>query len=152
RILPPGGPVRWVETVARVIFGEDGAAVSIQGAVRDITLEVAARERQTLVMAEVNHRVKNSLATVQAIARQTASSAGQPEDFRAAFEARLGALARAHDVLGAGNWESADLGELVRQTLDVFGPAIRVTGAERPVTVPAEQALTVAVVLHELAT
>jgi PAS domain S-box-containing protein len=151
RIIAHGG-VRWVESCARTVFDRAGQAVRILGAVRDISAEVRSRERSALLMAEVNHRVKNSLATVQAIARQTVRGAAHADDFRSVFESRLAALAQAHDVLGAGDWAAAHLGDLVRGALEPFGAGVCIAGGPALVAIPPERALTVAVILHELAT
>ena len=106
-----------------------------------------------LLIDEVNHRVKNTLATVQSLCMQTfRSSADQPA--REKFDARLASLGRAHDVLSATKWEGADIGDVVRNTLEPFASAspdrIRIEGPRNSVAPRAVVMLSM--VLHELAT
>ena len=75
-----------------------------------------------LLIDEVNHRVKNTLATVQSLSMQTfRSSTDQPA--REKFDARLASLGRAHDVLSAKKWEGADIGDVINATLEPFASA-----------------------------
>ena len=83
--------------------------------VQDITERKEAEERQKLLIDELNHRVKNTLATVQSLATQTARGTDTPEAFRQAFEGRLIALSQAHDQLTRRHWRSADLRDIVRR-------------------------------------
>jgi len=95
--------------------------------------------------------VKNTLSTVQAIASQTIRSAPTPADFREAFEARLQALSRAHDLLVRTQWEGAELGSILADEFRPYGPD-RVTIKGPAVTLPAREALAVSLVVHELTT
>jgi len=113
-----------------------------------------AEQRQALLINELNHRVKNSLATVQAIAQQTLRAPEVPEAPRRAFSDRLLALARAHDILTDESWESADIRDVVAGALEPFGG-----GNERrfhiegpPLRLSPKVALSFALALHELAT
>jgi two-component sensor histidine kinase len=83
----------------------------------DITVHRLAGEHQRLLINELNHRVKNTLATVQSIASQTLRNAASPEAAQADLEGRLFALSRAHDVLTRESWEGAFIGEIVSQAL-----------------------------------
>jgi two-component system CheB/CheR fusion protein len=108
-----------------------------------------AEQAHRLLVEEMKHRVKNSLATVQAIASQSLRSA--PENERAAFVARLHALANAHDVLTQENWQRAPLRDIVNQALMPFG-ATRFTTAGPYVPIAANKSLQLTMALHELAT
>lgn len=109
-----------------------------------------AEARQRVLIAELNHRVKNTLATVQAMAGQTLRAGEPPEKAIAAFTARLKALANAHDVLTRESWEGAQLTEVVAMC-EVFGQdRIRAEGA--PVRLHPRMALSLSMALHELAT
>lgn len=123
--------------------------VFVQGV--DVTEKVRASARQALLMDELNHRVKNTLASVQAIASQTLRSVQSPEAFRPAFEARLQALSRAHDRLTRGQWEGAGLADILADELRAFGED-RVTMRGPAATLPAREALALSLVVHELAT
>ena len=114
----------------------------------------AAEERQLLLLAELSHRVKNMLAVIEAIAKQTATGAGTTSAFVGAFRGRLRALATAHDLLTAGGWERVSLRALARATLAPHtGPeggrlALELADADLPPAL----AQSLALVFHELAT
>lgn len=123
--------------------------------VRDITEEKAAAERQRLLINELNHRVKNTLATVQSIAAQTFR--GQTDqDARAVFNARMAALSNAHNVLVADNWESASLRSVIERALaphllaEVDAERFQLEGVDA--RLHPKVAVTLAMALHELMT
>lgn len=113
-----------------------------------------AEEHQRLLINELNHRVKNSLATVQAIAYQTLRSPDVPEAPRRAFTDRLLALAKAHDILTEERWEGADIRDVVGGALDPYGGAdhdrFEISGPA--IRVSPRMSLSLAMALHELAT
>jgi two-component sensor histidine kinase len=121
---------------------------------RDISDRKRAERHQRLLVAELNHRVKNALAMVQAIASQTLRDADLDPRYREAFEARLRALACAHDLLTKQHWESADVGEVVRSALEPHDyddhERFRISGPRLHIRPKAALALSLA--LHELAT
>jgi two-component sensor histidine kinase len=125
------------------------------GAVLDITERKKAEERQTLLINELNHRVKNTLSVVQSMAAQGASAAADnPKAFATMFGARLRALSRAHDVLTETHWAGASLGRVVSEALAPFehgaGGRIRIAGPE--IVVQPGTAVVLSMALHELAT
>lgn len=91
------------------IYGSDGNIIGAAKIARDITARKEAERAQHLLIGELNHRVKNVLATVAAIARQTFAGAQDIEIARTAFDARLQSLARAHDLLTRRSWKAASL-------------------------------------------
>ncbi|MBB3017953.1 PAS domain S-box-containing protein [Microvirga lupini] len=136
--------------------GEGGAVfVKATGVAFDITERKLWEERQRLLINELNHRVKNTLATVQSLAAQSfreTGAAGGPNF--TAFQERLFALARAHDVLTRDNWEGAELREIIGEVIepycrrssgrcDIDGPRVRLTPS---------MALALSMAVHELAT
>lgn len=126
----------------------DITGVFVQG--MDRTETVRAQMRQRLLVDEVNHRVKNTLATVQSIAAQTFRNAEDTVAARAAFEARLQALSKAHNLLSERQWEGADLATIVAQELEAYDARRR--SAEGPtVLLNANAAILFAMILHELA-
>jgi PAS domain S-box-containing protein len=141
---------RWLRGSCQVIFGEEGRPERILGTCRDITAEVAAREQEGLLIAELNHRVKNNLATVQSIAVQTARSAPSLRGFLDTFEGRIVALARTHDVLTARAWCDADLAEVIARETVAYGDRVRLQGP--PVPLSSHQALALGLIVHELST
>lgn len=115
----------------------------------DVTARKKAEQTQRMLVGELQHRVKNTLATVQAIASQTLHSATAAE--RESFVARLHALSNAHDVLTQENWDRAPLRNVVRRTLEPFQKErIAIVGPHVPLD--ANKALLMTMVLHELAT
>jgi len=119
---------------------------------RDITARKQADERVRLLMHEVNHRARNMLSLVQAIARQTAARG--PEDFNARFTDRIQALAANQNLLVRNEWRGVDMDDLMRAQLahfaDLVGPRIGICGPKLRLNAAAAQAIGLA--LHELAT
>ena len=125
-------------------------AVQLQNAEQArLDLSMVNRSQQLLI-DELNHRVKNTLATVQSIAAHTLTSA-QGAVEKKTFEGRLITLSHTHDLLSSRGWESLLLGELMHQELDPFGSgACTIDGADLPL--PPKMGLALALALHELVT
>ncbi|WP_022681685.1 response regulator [Sphingobium bisphenolivorans] len=127
------------------------ASVTVQ--ILDITERSRAEETQHLLIGELNHRVKNTLASVQAIASQTLKGAPDPSEFVDTFTGRLQALARAHSLLSNQTWQSASLSQLVQDQLDLGTlDEGRCTISGPPIELPPNLALHLALILHELGT
>ena len=123
--------------------------VFVQG--MDRTEAVRASRRQRLLIDELNHRVKNTLATVQSIASQTLRNATDVGAARQALEARIMALSKAHTILSERKWHDTEIGHLVDQELRAFGgDQVRFGGPA--LVVNAKTTVALALVLHELAT
>jgi PAS domain S-box-containing protein len=120
----------------------------------DITERKQAENRQKTLIDELNHRVKNTLATVQSLAMQTARHADDLADFSKRFEKRLLGLARAHDLLTKRNWEDAPLDFLAREVVCplAIGSHERVQIQGPPVPLNPRAALSLTMALNELAT
>lgn len=149
--------VRWVSMKGRGIFNNDGACVRVVGAALDITARKTAEAHLRLMVNELNHRVKNSLAIVQAIAAQTLRRDDVPEAVRNAFTDRLLALSKAHDVLTDERWAGANLHDLARQAAEPYGadgvdPAGRFVIQGPSVNLSPKSAIAIALAFHELAT
>jgi two-component sensor histidine kinase len=136
------------------IVGATVAMVDVTDRVRDTAALRRQEAHLRLLIEELNHRVKNTLAAVLAIAVQTLRNAADTEEARKVLQARLLALAAAHDILTRTCWEGAPLEELVRAALAPLSPAdperLRVEGPS--VALPPRAALTLALAFHELAT
>jgi len=132
---------------------KSGNVVGVAKVGRDITERKRAERAQNLLIGELNHRVKNTLATVQAIAHQTLRMAGSPTEFVGSFSGRLRALANAHSLLTDNSWQGTDLLSLVRDQL-LLGSAEddRISYSGPSVALDPQVALHLALVLHELGT
>jgi two-component sensor histidine kinase len=129
----------------------DGAIIGVFVQGHDVTEGVRAAERQKLMIDELNHRVKNTLATVQSIAVQTARSHADPRTFAEGFQARLLALSHTHDLLTRSHWEGADLAAILQHETEAHG-SHRVTLNGLPVALGPAAALSLGMIFHELAT
>jgi PAS domain S-box-containing protein len=119
----------------------------------DITDRKHAEQQRTLLINELNHRVKNTLATVQSLAVQSLRSDASMPDARDRFEARLAALAQAHDLLTLEGWLGVSLGDVVERAVAPFRAANeRVAVDGPPVRLQPKQALAISMALHELGT
>ena len=132
-----------------------GRIVGASKIARDITERKRQRQHRELLINELNHRVKNTLATVQSFAVQTLRSAATPAEARETFEARLAALAKAHDVLTQEQWEGASLSKVVADAIaaysaDAQAPRFQVAGPN--VRIQPRAVLALSMALHELAT
>ena len=122
----------------------------------DLTRHKEEQAQSRMLIDELNHRVKNTLTTVQSIVSQALRNASDPAVIRESIESRLFALSRSHDLLTRENWESAGLHDVVEAALEPFGVAngrserFRVTG--KNVRFPPKSALALGIALHELAT
>jgi PAS domain S-box-containing protein len=166
--LAENRPVRGAEAIAerpdgtRIPFmpfptplhDENGSLIGAINMLVDITERKRAEGRQKVLVDELNHRVKNTLATVQSLAGQTARHAASLEDFTARFEARLLALARAHDLLSKRHWEDAPLDLVVRELLaplaDLGPDRLRTEGPS--IKLNPRSALSITMALNELVT
>ena len=149
------GRLRWIAAKGRAIFDEAGTPTRILGTALDITARKTAEARLRLMVHELNHRVKNSLATVQAIAAQTLHGQDVPKSVRTALTERLIALSRAHDVLTDEKWVGANLRDIAGRTAAPHlssGAVDRFVFDGPPVNLPPRSAIAVALALHELAT
>lgn len=155
--VAPGAPmeIRNLDFVCAPILGDDSEVIGIFWQGVDNTARKNAEDHLRLMINELNHRVKNSLATVQAIAAQTLHGDEVPAHVRNALTERLIALSRAHDVLTDEKWAGASLREIAVQAA---APHLSTGHADRfviegpAVNLPPRSAIAVALALHELAT
>ncbi|HZH50769.1 MAG TPA: CHASE domain-containing protein [Microvirga sp.] len=154
RVRSKGGGERWVSSQAVVHRDAAGAPRRVVGIHQDITDRKRWEEHQGLLINELNHRVKNTLATVQSIAGQTLRNASSMEQVREDLEGRLFALSRVHNVLTRESWEGANLREVVEQAVEPYrrhdDDRFHVAGED--VRLSPRMALAVALALQELAT
>jgi two-component sensor histidine kinase/PAS domain-containing protein len=154
RVKQLDGSWRWLSAWGLVEFEGEGAdrkPVAIAGASRDLTELKRAEELQRLLINELNHRVKNTLATVQSLVLQTLRGAADLASARTAVSARIIALAEAHDLLTSRSWSGADVAEVVERAIAPFA-AGQFTVEGPSLDLPPKEALALSLALHELAT
>ena len=151
RIVRSDSEVRWIERRSSVSYSDDGRPERVVGVSIDVTERKHAEQYQRTLNAELDHRVKNVLATVSAIIAQTREAGGSRADFVAGLDRRIESLARTHELLSERNWRDVPLVEIIRRELapysvhntDIGGPNL---------TLKAGAAQAVAMVFHELTT
>jgi PAS domain S-box-containing protein len=143
---------RYADLVCQPVRNDAGEVTHIFLHGSDVTDRVLAERRQRLLVSEMNHRVKNTLATILAIVRQTLRGAQSLKVAQAVLSDRIMALARAQDLLVSDHWHGADVGVVVRSAITVHGASERfdVSGPSFPLNARAALALSLA--LHELGT
>jgi PAS domain S-box-containing protein len=142
----------WAQSITEPVHDESGRLRGVVKVIRDETERKRFEERQALLMSELNHRVKNTLATVQSIASQTLRGSPDPWEFVEKFKARLQALSRAHDLLTRSSWQSAEVADLVRDQLTMDGDLDRITVHGPAALLTPQSAVALSMVLHELGT
>jgi PAS domain S-box-containing protein len=155
RVLRPDRSVCWLLDRGRTFFAADGdSPIRVMGTVLDVTERKQTEERQLLLMAELDHRVKNILANVSAIARLSSRRITSVEDFVRALDARIQAISRAHSMLRRDSWTGISLKAYLSELLDPFVSSktsnIALEGDDIWLKPKAAQSLVL--VFHELAT
>ncbi len=132
---------------------EAGTIIGAVGAFIDITERRRAEEHQRLLINELNHRVKNTLAIVQGIAQQTFRGPNFPVEIRQTYEGRLAALSAAHNLLTRQNWESAPLRSIIVDAIAAVCPQPDRVVIDGPdLSLSPKTAVNFAMTIHELAT
>jgi PAS domain S-box-containing protein len=152
RFIRPDGQEVWLEETSRAEFDPAGRFVLLKGLTRDITERKRAEERQDMLIAEFDHRVKNILARVAVVAMYTRQGSRSMDEFIQTLDGRIQSMATAHSLLSQSRWNGAGLTDLVRHQLAPYATDANTTvsGADVMLTAAATQA--VAMVLHELVT
>ena len=152
RIVRPGGDIRWIEARSLVSYGCDASPRRVVGVNIDVTERKRAEEHQRVLVAELDHRVKNVLATVSAVAAHTLDASSSMAHFVAALDGRLRSMASAHELLSDRQWRGIPLAELMRNELAAYATRdnIEINGPEVMLRPEAGQAM--AMVVHELVT
>jgi PAS domain S-box-containing protein len=150
----PDGGITWIYASASVIRDAQGKPLRLVGASVDVTARKQAEIQRDLLVAELNHRVKNTLATVVSIARQSLPRGGNLGRARESFEGRLRALAQTHTRLAATNWEGVSLEAILLDELAPYrredGGNVQISGPH--VTFEPRLAVLFGMAFHELAT
>jgi PAS domain S-box-containing protein len=154
--VPRNGNIRWLLASGRAFFDSEASdiPVRVMGTLLDLTERKQVEERHLLLMAELDHRVKNILANVGAIAKLSSKNAGSVREYADALDARIQAIAKAHSLLRRDSWVGIDLksylSELLAPFMGTHGKNIIIEGEAVGLLPKAGQSL--ALVFHELAT
>jgi PAS domain S-box-containing protein len=150
RVVLPDGSVRWLASRGEVLRDEAGRPRLCVGVNFEVTERREAADRQQLLLRELSHRVKNTLATVQSIATLSLAPGRSLAEAREVFSSRLRALAATHGLLTAGAWRGAALKTLVENETRPYGRRATISGEELLLGPKAAQML--GLTLHELVT
>jgi PAS domain S-box-containing protein len=152
RFIRPDGREVWLEETATADFDAAGKLVRLKGLTRDITARKRAEERQDLLIAELDHRVKNVLARVAVVAMYTREGSRSMGEFVRALDGRIQSMAAAHSLLSQSRWHGVGLTDLVRHQLAPYATEANITVSGPDVMLSAAETQAVAMVIHELVT
>jgi len=152
RTVRSGSEYRWIEARVFVSYDGDGRPRRAVGVDIDITARKRAEEQQGTLIAELDHRVKNVLATVSAIAAHTRDASTSMDHFVAALDGRIRSMATTHELLSARRWHGVSLIELARGELAPYATRNNTEIGGPEVTLSAEAGQVVSMALHELTT
>ncbi len=142
----------WLEETSRAEFDSAGRFVRLKGLTRDITRRKQAEQRQDLLIAELDHRVKNVLARVAAVVMHTRRRSGTMDEFVKALGGRMQSMAAAHTLLSQSRWFGVGLSDLIRHQLAPYTTDANTTISGPDVMLTSAQTQAVAMVIHELVT
>jgi PAS domain S-box-containing protein len=152
RFIRTDGREMWLEETSKAEFDVAGRFIRFKGLTLDITDRKRAEERQGVLMAELDHRVKNVLARVAVVAVASREGSRSMDDFVKTLDGRIQSMATAHSLLSQSRWQGVNLPDLVRNQLAPYATAgnLAIRGPDVMLSAAATQAM--AMVLHELAT
>jgi PAS domain S-box-containing protein len=152
RYVRKDGGIIWASLTVGCVRKTDGSVDYFVSVIQDISDRKQVEEQQRVLMAELDHRVKNALATVSAVVSHTQQGSRSIADFVAALDGRIRSMARTHELLSSRRWDGVSLSELVRRVLAPYatGNNAEIGGPE--VTLSAEAGQVVSMVLYELTT
>src|SRR5712671_191543 len=152
RFIRPDGREMWLEETSRAEFDTAERVVRLKGLTRDITRRKQAEERQDLLIAELDHRVKNVLARVAVVAMHTRQGSGTMDEFVRALGGRIQSMAAAHSLLSQSRWHGVGLTDLIRHQLAPYTTDANTTICGPDVMLTSAETQAVAMVVHELVT
>jgi PAS domain S-box-containing protein len=152
RFIRPDGHEVLLEESGRAEFDKSGHYLRLRGLTRDITDRMRAEIRQLLLVRELDHRVKNMLASVATVAQRTRERSRSMDQFLQVFDGRIHAMANAQALLSRSHWQGVSLADLVNSALAPYVDEHNATVAGPEVRLAADATQPVAIALHELAT
>lgn len=152
RVMRPDGQEMWLEETATAEFDAAGHCVRIKGLTLDITERKRADEHQRLLIAELDHRVKNVLARVAVAAMYTRQGSNTMDEFVQALDRRIQSMAVAHELLSQGHWQGVRVADLIRRQLAPYATDVNTTTGGPDITLTAAATEALGMVLQELVT
>jgi PAS domain S-box-containing protein len=152
RFLRLDGREVWLHETSKAEYDAAGQLVRVKGLALDMTERKHAEERQKILTAELDHRVKNMLARVAAVAKSMSYNSGSVGEFLRTYNGRIQSMAAAHALLSQGGWQGADLTAVVRNQLAPYATDTNTTIVGTDVTLSSSATQVLAMVLHELVT
>jgi PAS domain S-box-containing protein len=152
RFVRPDGREVWLEETSRAEFDAAGRYVGLKGLTLDVTERKRAEAHQDMLTAELDHRVKNVLARVAAVAMQTRHGSNSMDEFVQALNGRIQSMADAHTLLSQNRWHGVGLADLVHRQLAAYATNANTTVGGPDITLTAAATQAVAMVLQELVT
>jgi PAS domain S-box-containing protein len=152
RYLRPDGHEVWLEETARADFDDAGTVTRLKGLTRDITERKRAEQRQDMLAAELDHRVKNVLSRVAVAAMYTRQGSRSMDEFVRALDGRIQSMAAAHSLLSESRWHGVGLTDLVRHQLAPYATDANAAVSGPDVMLSAAETQALAMVIHELIT
>ena len=152
RFIRPDGREIWLQEISKGEFDATGRLVRVKGLALDITERKHAEEHQRVLMAELDHRVKNILACVAAVAKYTLEDSQPPKELVQALDQRIQSMADAHTMLSQSHWRGVSLANLVRRQLAPYATETNIVIDGPDITLTAAPTQALAMVLQELVT
>jgi PAS domain S-box-containing protein len=145
------GTMFWMRIIGKPVINANGTRIGASVALIDINEERHLREAQNILIAELNHRVKNAFSVVKSIVSQSLRKMRVQRDLRETIDQRLNAYAMAHSKLVGTKWDRADIGAVAADVLESIGDG-RIVLSGPKIEVPSRQALSFSMAFYELAT
>jgi PAS domain S-box-containing protein len=152
RIRRPDGEVRWIEQRSLIDYDADGRPRRVVGVNIDVTERKRDEEHKSLLVAELDHRVKNVLAVVSALLARSRDIGCSAAELAAALDGRIKSMATAHELLSGREWQGLPLAELIERELAPYAAGSNAEAGGPAVVLIAEAGQALAMVVHELVT
>ena len=152
RIIRSDGTLRWIESRSLVLYNRQGKPQRVVGVNIDVTERKRTEDRQRILVAELDHRVKNLLSTISAVAAHTMDASSSMQQFVAALDGRIRSMALTHELLSGHRWQGIPLRQLLERELAPYATKSNTDIKGPDVLLSAEAGQTVAMAVHELTT